>query len=99
MTARSGDLISKEFDDPLVNPVVVRLYDTLAVFVTEAKQAFPLNRSPDDRIDIQDSFRRYGPSPPRLFLGTRSCPVRRERRECAVRGPHPPEGGEQLRMC
>ena len=57
MTAGAAYLISEKFDGTLVYPVVVRLDNTLAVFVAESKQSFLLYCWPDERIDVQFWFR------------------------------------------
>src|SRR5258707_12483295 len=57
-----------KLDQPFVNPVIVRLHDTLAVFVSKPEQAFFLNGRPDEWIDVRVDFRAHASSPLRLLL-------------------------------
>ena len=63
LTARSGHLVPKELDYAFVNPIIVRLHNTLAVLVVEPEQAFLFNGRPDNWIDVRIDFRRQGSSP------------------------------------
>jgi hypothetical protein len=57
LAAGSTHLIPKELDQTFVNPVIVWLHDTLAVFVAKPQQMFFLNGRPDEWIDVRVDFR------------------------------------------
>ena len=50
-------MVSKEFDQAVVNPVVVWFNDAFAIFVVEPKQTFLLDGRPDYWIDVRFDFR------------------------------------------
>jgi hypothetical protein len=68
---RFGHLVSKEFDQTFVNPVIVRLHDTLAIFVAEPEQKFFLNGGPDEWFAVTRETR--ADTPARNHFRRSSC--------------------------
>ena len=59
LAAESANLISEQFDYAVVDPVVMRLDDALAIFVHQPNQMPLLDRRPQLRDDVRIVFRRH----------------------------------------